>query len=268
MHAFSVRHFIYILIAFTAASCSNYQKLIKSGTPIEKFEAAKKYYKDKDYIRALPLFEELLGVYYGKKEREEIYYLYAYSYYGNAEYLLAGYHFNNFTQTYALSSKREEATYMSAVCKFKKSMPHELDQTPTNAAINGLQAFINQYPNSVYVEDCNKKIDELRSNVLEKVYESAKLYYSLGYFKSAIVSCTNALDDYPDMIHRPELSFLIVDAAFQYAENSVTKKQEERYEDTLLKIKYFRKEFGKTGEFAKEIIKIEEKTSTKLAQFK
>ena len=42
------------------------------------------------------------------------------------------------------------------------------------------------------------------------MYESAKLYHSLGYYKSAIVSCTNALDDYPDMINRLELSFLIV----------------------------------------------------------
>ena len=79
---------------------------------MDKLEAAKKYYQSKDYVRALSLFEELLGLYFGKPEREEIYYMYAYSYFGNAEYLLAGYHFNNFSVTYALSDKKEEATYM------------------------------------------------------------------------------------------------------------------------------------------------------------
>jgi outer membrane protein assembly factor BamD len=260
-----VKYFIYILIAFTAASCSNYQKLMKEGTAPEKLEAAKKYYKDKDYIRSIPLFEELMGLYYGKPEREEIFYLLAYSHYGNGEYRLAGFRFNNFAQSYALSPKKEEASYMGAVCKYKQSMPHELDQTPTKAAINSLQAFINQYPNSVYVSDCNSKIDDLRSNVLKKVYESAKLYHSLGYYKSAIVSCTNALDDYPDMINRLELSFLIVDAAYQYANNSITKKQVERYTDTLSKIKIFKKEFGSKSQFAKEITKIEEKSSAQLA---
>ena len=265
MQAFSVRYFIYILLALTAASCSNYQKLMKTGTPQEKFEAAKKYYKDKDYIRSIPLLEELMGTFYGKPEREEIFYLLAYSHYGNAEYRLAGYRFANFAQSYSLSNKAEEASYMAAVCKYKQSMPHELDQTPTKAAINALQAFINQYPNSVYVADCNAKIDDLRANVLKKVYESAKLYHSLGYYKSAIVSCTNALDDYPDMINRTELSFLIVDAAFQYANNSITKKQEERYTDTLVKISEFKKEFGNASEYAKEINKIEQKTSAQIA---
>ena len=237
---------------------------MKEGTPQEKFEAAKKYYKDRDYIRSIPLLEELMGVFYGKPEREEVFYLLAYSHYGNAEYRLAGFRFANFAQTYALSPKKEEASYMAAVCKYKQSMPHELDQTPTKSAINSLQAFINQYPNSVYVADCNAKIDELRANVLKKVYESAKLYHSLGYYKSAMVSCSNALDDYPDMINRTELSFLIVDAAYQYAYNSITKKQFERYTDTLLKVQAFKKEFGTDSEFAKEITKIEQKTSAEL----
>ena len=268
MQPFSLKYLLYILIAVTAISCSNYQKVLKKGTPMDKLEAAKKYYQNKDYVRALPLFEELLGLYYGKPEREEIYYLYAYSYFGNAEYLLAGYHFNNFSVTYALSDKKEEATYMSALCKFKKSMPYELDQTQTKNAINALQSFINQYPNSTYVANCNDKIDILRAQILKKIYESAKLYHSLGYYKSAMVSCSNAIDDYPDMINRTELSFLIVDAAYEYANNSIENKQKERYLDTLDRITTFNKEFAKTGEYTKEINRIKEKTEAQLAEVK
>jgi outer membrane protein assembly factor BamD len=263
-----MRYLTYILILITAASCSNYQKVLKKGTAQEKFDAAKKYYGKKDYLRAQPLLEELLGLYYGRKEREEVYYLYAYSYYGTEEYLLAGYHFNNFVQTYALSPKKEEASYMSAVCQFKKAMPFELDQTPTNNAINSLQVFINQYPNSEYVGDCNKKIDQLRARVLNKVYESAKLYYNLGYYQSAIVSCTNAIEDYPDMINRSELSYLIVDASYLYAKNSIDSKQEERYTVTLDKIKDFNKEFGISKEYQKDIRRISEKVEQELTLLK
>ena len=265
LQAFSMRYFIYLILILTATSCSKYQTLIKKGTAQEKLDAAKKYYEKNDYLRAQPLLEELLGLYYGRKEREEIYYLYAQSYFGNEEYLLAGYHFNNFVQTYGLSPKVEEASYMSAVCSFKKAMPYELDQTPTNAAISGLQTFINQYPNSTYVEDCNSKIDQLRARLLVKVYESAKLYHSLGYFQSAMVSCTNALEDFPDMINRSELSYLVVDASYQYAKNSVAAKQPERYEVTLKKIKEFKKEFGDSSLFQKDIKRISEKTTQELA---
>jgi outer membrane protein assembly factor BamD len=71
-----MRKILSILIVITLASCSKYQKLMKDGTPQEKLDAAKKYYGDKDYLRAQPLLEELLGLYNGRKEREEIYYLY------------------------------------------------------------------------------------------------------------------------------------------------------------------------------------------------
>lgn len=259
-----MRYLIYILLIITASSCSNYQKLVKKGSPQEKLEAAQKYYEKKDYLRAQPLLEELLGLYYGRKEREDIYYLYAQSYFGNEEYLLAGYHFNNFVQTYALSPKIEEASYMGAVCQFKKAMPYELDQTPTNTATNALQVFINQYPNSSYVADCNTKIDLLRVRILQKVYESAKLYHSLGYYQSAMVACTNALEDYPDMINRSELSYLIVDASYQYAKNSIEAKQPERYAVTVNKIKDFENEFGNTSGYQKEINRISEKTKQEL----
>ena len=242
-------------------SCSNYQKIIKDGTPIEKLEAARKYYKDKDYIRAQPLLEELMGLYYGKPEREEIYYLYAYSFYGDGMFMVAGYHFNNFVQTYPLSPKKEEASYMTTICKYKRSLPHELDQSPTKDAINSLQAFINKYPNSTYVSSCNEKIDDLRTQLLKKVYENAKLYYSLGHYKSAMVSCTNAIEDYPDMINREELSYLVVNSAFLYAENSVKKKQTERYKKAISLANQFNKEFSKSNNFKKEVVKIIEKSN-------
>ncbi|MDG1756439.1 MAG: outer membrane protein assembly factor BamD [Bacteroidia bacterium] len=266
LQAFLLRNILYISLILLATSCSNYQKIVKDGTPQEKLDAARKYYKAKDYLRAQPLLEELLGLYYGRVEREEIYYLYAYSYFGNHEYLLAGYHFNNFAETYSLSDKKEEAEYMTAVCKFKKTMPQELDQTPTKDAIKNLQSYINEYPNSSYVADCNDKIDILRERILLKVYQNAKLYYDLGYYKSAMVACQNAIDDYPDINNRTELSYLVADAAYLYAKNSVQKKKPERFREALQKAEEFEKEFGKTNTFSASLSKIKEKTKAELAQ--
>lgn len=251
-----MRNLLLIFLATTFFGCSNYQKIVKEGTAQEKLEAARKYYKDKDYLRALPLLEELMGLYYGRPEREEVYYLYAYSYYGDAMYSVAGYHFNSFVQTYSRSDKKEECAYMHALCKYKRSLPHELDQGPTKEAISALQSFINQYPNSVYVTSSNEKIDDLRVQILKKAYENAKLYHGLGHYRSAMVSCANALEDYPDMIHRDELSFIIVESAYLYAKNSVAKKQKERYNDVLLKAKDYKKEFPGASDYSDQVERI------------
>ena len=244
-------------------ACSGYQKLLKNGTPQEKLEGAKEYYNKEDYLRAQPLFEELVSLYYGRPEREEIYYYLAYCHYGMSEYLLAGYHFSNYANTYTLSPKREEATYMAAICEYHRSLAPELEQTSTKKAITNLQAFINQYPNSKYVSEANSRIDELRQRILVKAYSNAKLYYDLGYYQSAIVACKNAVEDYPDIINREELLYLVVAAHYEYAKNSISTKQAERYKDTQTSANEFLKEYPK-GEYTERVKTILNKSTKEL----
>ena len=52
-------------------------------------------------------------------------------------------------------------------------------------AIEGFQEFINQYPNSDRVGQCNRLIDEMRLKLEMKDYESAKLYYDLQQYQAA-----------------------------------------------------------------------------------
>lgn len=264
MQAFLVRALIILISIISLSACSGYQKLLKEGTPQEKLEAARKYYQKQDYTRAQPLLEELLGLYFGKSEREEIYYLFAYTHYGLGEYYLAGYHFNNFVKSYPLSKHREETQYMSALCEYHKTLPYELDQTNAEMAIRSLQGFINKYPNSEYVDDCNKRIDELRQRILKKVYYRAKLYYQIGEFKAAIVACENALDDYPDMINRDELYYLIADAAYIYADNSVESTQAERFETTIKKCDNYLKEFKDESKYFDKVSKIKRQAQEQL----
>ena len=266
MQAFLVRVLIYILIASSLISCSGYNKLLKEGTREEKLEGARKYYSKKDYMRAQPLLEDLMGLYFGLEEREEIFLKLAYTHYGLSEYLIAGYHFRTFANNYPVSEHREEATYMSAVCDYHKSLAYELDQTNTKMAIRSLQGFINKYPNSSYVDDCNNRMDELRKRLLVKAYNSAKLYYQLGQYNAAIVACTNALEDYPDIINRDELHYLIADAAFIYASNSVTSSQEERYQSCVQACDEYLKNFDSNNSYYNRVLRIKEQSTAALKE--
>src|SRR5580658_10314991 len=92
---------LFFLVLFT--SCSDYQKVLKSTDMDYKYQMAKKYYAEKEYYRAQPLFDELINFYKGTKNVEDVYYYDAYSYFGEGEYIMAQYNFKNFVTTYPTS---------------------------------------------------------------------------------------------------------------------------------------------------------------------
>ena len=206
---------------------------MRKGTAEKKFQYAIKYFNKKKYNKAQPLLEDIYPQYRTTKEAENIYYMLAYSHYKLKDYLLASYHFENFTQRYSLSSKTEECAFLHCICEYEKSLPYYLDQFGTETAIKQFQIFINNYPESKYMQQCNDYIDKLRAKLHKKTYENAMLYYRTEDFKAAIVAFENAVKDYPDIPQKDELDFLVVKSYYLYAQKSVLQLQPERYKKAL-----------------------------------
>ena len=68
---------------------------------------------------------------------------------------------------------------------------------------------------------------------MEKSYISAKLYYDLGYYKSAILALRNSLMQYPDTRYREDLMFLILKSSYLLADGSILSKKLERFQTTV-----------------------------------
>jgi outer membrane protein assembly factor BamD len=226
-----------ILIFFSTlfvVSCSEYERVLKSDDYDKKYDMAEKMYKKEKYIKAIPLFEEVISIYSKLSEKgEKAYYYLCYSHYNTQDYALAGYYFTNFQTTYPQSSHAEEAVFMSAMCKVAASPKPSLDQTNTRTAINDLQAFMNRYPKTSKKDTCNLIIDQLRDKLEEKAYQSAKLYYNMEEYAASAVAFTNMLSDYPDTDYREEALYLVVKSNFKLANNSVREKKVERFEETI-----------------------------------
>ncbi len=215
-------------IAVTLVSCSGYKKIQKTASPTEKYKAAVAYYQKNDYHRAQQLLDELLIYYRGNDTSEKINYYYAYCFYGQADYIQAGYYFLKFTDMFPTSQYAEECLYMSAYCQYMFSPKYSLDQTMSLDAVRQLQYFIDRYPNSTRIEDCNKLIDEIRKKLETKSYEIARLYYKTENFQAATVSFKNLLKEFPDTKYREEAYFYIVKSSYQFALQSVERKKRER----------------------------------------
>lgn len=259
------RHSLFILISISllAVSCSKFQKIYKGSDNDLKYTKAMEYYEKKDYYRALQLFDQLLPVYRATGQSEIIYYRYAYAYYYQGDYILASYYFDRFTKTFPRSEKSEECMFMVAYCKYLDSPRYNLDQSNTTAAIQDLQLFIDAYPNSSRLAECNQLIDTLRYKLELKSFEVAKLYYKMDKYKAAIQAFKTLLRDYPGTRFKEDALFLTLKSHYYFAVNSITNKKKERYEEVLEAYKKLKNNYPETR-YSKEAEAFFEKSNNEI----
>ena len=106
--------FVFLLIAVSSCK-SSFEKIRTSNDPEKILIEANKYYDDEKYMNAQILYEIILPYYKGKKEADDIYYKFAYTYYNLKDYLVASHYFKSFASSFANSPKKEEALYMTAI---------------------------------------------------------------------------------------------------------------------------------------------------------
>ncbi len=257
---------ILCLALFAAVSCkSEFEKIRSGGDAAKMLEAADKYYEAEEWQKAQTLYELIVGSYRGKKEAEDIYYKYAYTYYYLGRYLLSSYYFKNFSTTFGGSTKKEEADYMIAYSFYQLSPTYRLDQTNTEKAIESFQNFVNTYTQSPRVEQCNRLIDEMRLKLEKKSFEGGKLYFDLRQYQSATQTFENLLKDFPETPNAVEVRYMVVRAAFLLAENSFVERQQERYQDAEEKAEEFVARYDE-GKLLKEVQVMLAATKKKLKQ--
>lgn len=217
-----------LLLIVVFASCSEYQKALKSEDVAVKFEMATKLYDAGKYNDAIRLIEQIAPAYRGKPQAEKLFYMFSMSYYKTNQFYLAAYQFESFTSGYPKSEKIEEASYLGAKCFSKLSPIYSLDQVDTYKAIDKLQGFIDSYPNSTYTPEANKALRQLNEKLEKKAYEIAKQYNTVMDYKAAMVALDNFVSDYPGTPFKEDALFYKYDSAYQIGINSVPDKMVER----------------------------------------
>jgi outer membrane protein assembly factor BamD len=214
-------------------ACNPYQKLLKKGDVNSKYEKAKEYFDKEHYSKAILLFEDILPYVKGTGLAESANYYYAYCHYQLGNYSMAAFYFKSLYDTYPRGIFAEKSLYYFAYCNYLGSPPIELDQTNTRKAIDALQLFINRFPESEMIEDCNTYMDILLAKLEEKAIRIARIYYKIEDYKAAVWSISQVLEDYPLTIHKEELMFMIMQSMYKVADNSVESKKAERFDDFI-----------------------------------
>lgn len=259
---------VVLLVSFSG--CSEYYHLTKAkskATEAEKKDVGMKYYEEGEYIKAITLFEDVMNHYKFTSEGEELYFKYCMANYKLGDYYLAGYYFKRFIRRYPTSKHTEECLFLSSLCSVANSPEYSLDQTETYNALDQLQIFIDQYPNSSRVDTCNQIMDKLRSKLELKQFEYARLFYQTQFYKSAVVALEQTLVKYPESTNKEEILCLLVKSNFELAINSVDEKKLERLNNTIKSYRTFVAEFPESKKL-RELESIKKRTETAIEEMK
>ena len=93
--------FILIFVAVFLMSCkSEFEALRTSNQPEKIFKAANTYYQDKEYDRAIALYDIVIQYYRGRQEAEDLFFKYAYAHYYQGDFILDSNYFKNYSGTF------------------------------------------------------------------------------------------------------------------------------------------------------------------------
>jgi outer membrane protein assembly factor BamD len=255
-----------LVVVALLCSCSDYQKALKNEDVAAKFEIATKMYDAGKYNKAIRLFEQLAPSYRGKPQAEKLFYMFSQAYYKTKQYYLAGYQFESFVSSYPRSEKVQEAAYLGAYSYSKLSPVYSLDQADTNKALEKLQAFIDNYPNSEYIPQANEVVKLLSGKLEKKAYENAKGYNTISDYKSALIAFDNFIADFPGTSLKEDALFYKYDSAYQLAINSVPSKMQDRL--NVAKAAYNNLiKFNDAGKYKKQAEEMNARVETDLKKF-
>ncbi|MBC7388455.1 MAG: outer membrane protein assembly factor BamD [Opitutaceae bacterium] len=246
-----MKKYFFFLLMLALFSCSKFNRVQKRGTTEQKYQAAVKYFEKKDYYRASTLFEDIIPLLKGTEQSEKAEYYYAYSQYYQGNLILAAAYFRRFSEKFPKSEYREDAMYMNARSLFEDIPRYSLDQTNAYDATKGIQNFLNTYPKTQHLEDCNFMLDNISAKLEKKTYYLSKAYYRQRHYKAAVLALTNFRKEFPKSDYTEEIAYMVLDSKYHYARNSYEEKQKERYQAAIESYQSFVDEFP-SGKYLKK----------------
>ena len=241
-----------VILVTAFSGCAGINSLLKSGQPELIYSKALEYYQKEKWSRASTLFEGVQHYYIGTPREDSVSFFNARCKFKNRDYDTASALFDDFRRKFGRSAFIEDAEGMYALCFYYLSPGPSRDQTMTGQALIAINEFMSRYPHSDRVENFKQINGELTQRLHDKSYLNAYTYYKIGRYKSAIVSLKNALKQFPDSNHREEIMYMIVDASYRFANNSIANKQTDRYLSMLDSYLSFKEEFPES-KYTKEV---------------
>jgi len=185
-----------LLILFVIGCAGKQPKL--NLTIEQRFNRGMEFFENEKYYNAQQEFQLVIISGSHTEYGDDAQFYLGESYFKNEEYILAIAEFERLTRNMKYSEYVEKARWRICESYVSESPKYYHDQENTRKAIQKLQEFIDEYPNSEYNDDAKDTIKKLRNKLAKKLNESGDLYIKLRTFDSAIITFKEVVNNYYD----------------------------------------------------------------------
>jgi outer membrane protein assembly factor BamD len=239
-----------LVAALLISGCGGPQKTGNMSAR-ELYALAKDKYDHKKYYRAIELFQNLVYSHAGDPVVDTAQYYLGMSYFGNDEYQLASAEFNRLLINYPSSAFAEHAQFMRAAATFQSAPKHfGLDQSELKPALDQLQDFISDRPESPYLADAKALLLSGRSRIARKMYESAMVYFRVEAYSAANIYFQKVVDDYLDTEHAPRSLYMISEGEYKMKHFDLAREKFEGFAKVFPKHEWIEKARGRAADAA------------------
>jgi len=176
----------------------------------KKFTHGKKLFDKKKYARAKDDFDYIILNDIGSEMGVEARYYQAESLFYLKQYTEAISSYSRFLEYSNNVVKNELCRFRVCECYYNTSNKHNRDQSNNDLALETLQLFIDDYPNSELVDSAEGYIEDLRLKKAKKLHETGRLYLKEKEFDSALIYFVNVIDNYYDTYYSDESRISII----------------------------------------------------------
>lgn len=165
----------------------------------EQFKKSLGEYDKSHYLKAIDGFEKVVFNFSGASMVDSAQYYLAMSHYRMKDYYMAASEFERLVTYYPGSPFVDDAQYMMGFCHFRAAPGHYgLDQSELILAIEAFEDFETDYPESDLAGEAGDNRRTALARLARKKYESGRIYFRLGYYKSANIYFQMVLDEFTD----------------------------------------------------------------------
>ncbi|GAB5534022.1 MAG: outer membrane protein assembly factor BamD [Rubricoccaceae bacterium] len=218
-------------LTVSLAACGGSSNTVSSGQ--EAYDRGVDAFERGKHARAVDHFRTALDFGRTSEFADDAQLYLARSYAGSRQYLLAGNEFTRFVEFYRTDPRVEEAAFERIQAYAALSPNYDLDQTDTRRAIQYIEQFQREYPQSEHALGAAELRAELRARLARKQFETGRLYARREYYEAAVIALKSVLEEYPESEYADDALMAALENQVLFADNSIPSKQEERYGEAI-----------------------------------
>lgn len=198
-----MRQILSIFVALTAGviltGCPTLWRTAENGqteTASQIFEKAEAAFKDKQYDKAVELYERIRANHGDFEKAPEVYLRLAEAAYEKGAYEKAISGYAQFVESFPSHKDIPKAKFFVAMSNFKQIRGADLDNAMVRAAADAFKALRDDPEAGEWVEKAGEKYNECLKKLAEKELYKARTYLSMGKYQAARMAAKRVLEEY------------------------------------------------------------------------